>query len=146
MEQAVIITDVNAKDIDVLWEKVKYNLALALERSLGEYVLEDIRLALIEENMKLWIAYDEDGILLASAVCEIVKYPQKKVCYIVLAGGGFFDIWVEASMCIEDWARANGADAISAFTRRGVAKKMKDFEYREVYTVIQKDLTARRLH
>ena len=69
-----------------------------------------------------------------------------KICYVVLAGGGFFDIWVEASICIEEWARANGADSVAAFTRRGVAKKMNDYEYKEVYTVIQKDLTKRRLH
>lgn len=146
MEQTVIITDVEAEDTEYLWEKVKYNLAPALEYGRGEYSLEDIKLALIENTMRLWIAYDERGVLLASAVCELVKYPQKKICYIVIAGGGFFDLWTEASACIEDWARANGADAISAYTRKGVAKKMKDFEYREVYTVIQKDLTARRLH
>ena len=146
MEQTVTITDVNPEDIDILWDKVKDNLALALERSRGEYTLEDINLQLISGLMKLWIGYDETGKLLASAVCELVNYPQKRVCYVVLAGGGFFDIWTEASMCIEEWAMANGADAIAAFTRRGVAKKMQAFDYNEVYTVIQKDLTKRRLH
>lgn len=146
VEQTVTITDVNAEDIDILWEKVKGNLALAIEYSRGEYTLEDIHLSLISGFMKLWIGYDKDGKLLASAVCELVNYPQKKVCYVVLAGGGFFDIWTKASVCIEDWALANGADTMAAFTRRGVAKKMKAFDYNEVYTVIQKDLTKRRLH
>lgn len=146
MEQTVIITDVNAEDIDILWDRVRDNLSLALEHSRGEYTLEDIHLQLISGLMKLWIGYDEDGKLLASAVCELVNYPQKTVCYVVLAGGGFFGIWTEASMCIEDWAVANGADSIAAFTRRGVAKKMQAFAYNEIYTVIQKDLTKRRLH
>lgn len=146
MEQLITISDVEAQDVDILWEKVQGNLELALEHSRGEYSMEDIHLALIKGGMKLWIGYDEEGVLLASAVCELVNYPQKRVCYIVLAGGGFFDIWTQASICIEEWALANGADMISAFTRRGVAKKMRAFDYRETYTVINKDLTQRRLH
>jgi len=146
MEQAITITDVNTDDIDILWEKVKWNLKLGVDEEAGEYTLEDIRLALLSGEMKLWISYDETGKLLASAVCELVKYPQKTVCYVVVAGGGFFGIWIEASVCIEEWALANGADAIAALTRKGVAKKMREHGYMETYTVIQKNLKQRRLH
>lgn len=146
MEQAITITDVKTEDIDILWEKVKGNLELALEYAQGEYTMEDIHLALIEGKMHLWIGYDEDANLLASAVCELVKYPQKTVCYVVLAGGGFFDLWSEASVCIEDWAKDNGAHAIGAYTRKGLVKKFQAFGYSTAYTVVLKDLTTRRLH
>ncbi len=146
MEQSITITDVEAGDVDILWEKVKGNLELSLEYGRGEYTMEDVHLALLDGSMRLWIGYDDKGKLLASAVCQLVNYPQKRVCYVLIAGGGFFEIWEEASVCIEDWAKANGAHSICAYTRKGVAKKMRNYEWREVYTVIEKDLGKRRLH
>ena len=145
MGETIVITDVNPEDVSHLWEDVEDFLQDALDHGRGEYSMGDIHLNLISGLMTLWIGY-KDGKILSCAVCEIVNYPQKKVCYVVLAGGGFFGIWTQASICIEDWAMANGATTMAAFTRRGVAKGMKEFDYREVYTVIQKDLYKRELH
>lgn len=146
MEQTLIVTDVNAEDVDKLWEMVKGNLEHALEYSRGEYTIEDIYWLLLSGDMRLWIAYDAAGKLQTSAVCEMRSYPQKVICYIVLSGGGSFANWKYAVDMIEDWAIENGADAVCAYTRPAIAKGLREHGYASAYTVIHKDLKERRLH
>lgn len=146
MEQTITVTDVLTDDVDVLWPKVEDILTRAVERNQGEFTLEDIHSGLLSGNLTLWIAYDKEGYLLASAVCEMRLFPKRKICYILLMAGEGFNDWNWAINCIEDWAKENGADAIAAYTRRGFVRTMWDFGYQEVYTVIQKNLDERRLH
>lgn len=146
MEQTLKVSDVNAEDIDILWPRVQGYLQSALDHGQGEYNLEDIRLQLIADMMRLWIVYDSDGEIHAAAVCEIKQFPQKRICYVVLAGGVEIDNWLHDAAAVEQWARENGADAVVALTRKGMAKKLREFGYREVYTVVQQDITDRRLH
>lgn len=146
MEQAVKVTDVNTEDIELLWPRVEPFLQGALEHSQGEYSLEDIKLQLMTGLMRLWIAYDEEGIILASAVSEIRIFPQKRVCFVILMGGENMERWLHTSAAVQHWAMENGADSVVGYVRKGLAKKLKDFGYREIYTVVQQDLVNRRLH
>ncbi len=146
MEQAITVTDVNMEDIDTLWGGVKDRLQAAVDRNQGEFTLEDIRNELILGTMTLWIAYNKAGAIKACAVCEFRIFPRKKICYLVLMSGEIFADWHWAINAIEDWAKANGADSIEALTRKGFAKLMRPYGYREPYTIIRKDLTDRRLH
>lgn len=144
--EEIIVTDVNAEDVDILWPKISDHLQAALDRGQGEYRLEDIHNYLIEGQMRLWILYDREGRLLSSAVCEIHDYPQKRVCTVVLTGGETVDHWAYGMAAIEDWARQNKADAVVAYTRRGIAKLLQQNGFTETYTVVQKELSERRLH
>ena len=146
MEQKLTITDVNAEDIDILWPKIQAHLKDALEQGQDEYDINDIHAFLLSGSMRLWIAYDTEGVLQSSAVCQLRNYPQKTVCFIILAGGGTFDVWTSAFDALESWALENGATEMAAYTRRGVVKLAKDFGYKEVYTVVQKSLIERRYH
>lgn len=145
MEQ-IIVTDVDAEDVEILWPKIRDYLASALEHGQGEYNIDDIHYSLLDGSMRLWILYNADGELLSSAVCEIRKYPQKTVCYVILTGGDSIEHWSYAMAAIEDWALQNGADAVAAYTRRGVAKMLQSSEFNTVYTVVQKELSERRVH
>lgn len=146
MEQAITVTDVNIRDIDTLWPLVKDLLQRAIDRNQGEFTLEDIYDSLVLGTMTLWIAYDKDRKIQASAVCEMRRFSQRLICYIILLSGEGFEDWHWAINAIEEWARENGADAIAAYTRLGFIKTMKKYGFRVPYTVIQKDLTDRRLH
>ena len=146
MEQTITVTDVNTEDVDKLWWMVKDLLQLAIDRNQGEFTLEDIQTDLLAGHTRLWIAYDEDRKVKACAVCELRKFTQRKICYIILLAGEDFNCWHWSINAIEEWARENGADAIAAYTRKGFIKTMRKYGFREPYTVIQKDLTDRRLH
>jgi len=143
----ITVTDINTGDVERLWPKVKGMLQLAVDRNQGEFNLDDIQCGLNSGVMRLWVAYDNDtNEILSAAVCEIRNFPKRRICYIVLMAGEGFDDWNWAITCIEDWARENGADALAAYTRRGFIKTMKNYGYAEVYSVIQKELTDRRIH
>ena len=146
MEQTLTVTDVKTEDVDVLWDSVESYLQVAIDQNQGEFTLEDIRQDLLEGLMTLWIAYNKKGELLACAVCEMRQFSQRKICYIVLLAGTGFDNWHWAINAIEEWARENHADALAAYTRKGFIKFMRQYGFREPYTVIQKDLTDRRFH
>jgi len=146
MQVDLTVTDVKTEDVDTLWEGVAPQLQRAVDQNQGEFTLEDIRYDLLQGQMTLWIAYDADARLQACAVCEMRQFAQRKICYIVLLAGEDFQSWHGSINAIEEWARENGADAIAALTRKGFIKTMRQYGFREPYTVIQKDLTDRRLH
>ena len=141
----MIITDVNTEDVSDIWPLVDVMLARAIDQNQGEFTLDDIHGGLLAGLYRLWLVY-EDTDILGVAVCEIRNYARRRICYVLLMAGEGFNDWAWTINSIEEWALDNGADAVAAYTRRGVGKVMQDFEYREVYTVIQKELTDRRLH
>lgn len=142
----VKVTDVNTEDVGILWPQVAEHLQSAIDTSQGEYALEDIRLQLETGLMRLWIAYNRDGEIVASATCEISRFPQKRICHVVLAGGMTYEYWLLALPSVIDWAKENGADAVRMYARKGLAKKLVEVGGREVYTVVQHDIFDRRLH
>lgn len=146
INNSITVTDVRTEDVDIMWESVAGYLQDAVDQNQGEFTLEDVRHDLLTGRMVLWIAYDKDARLQACAVCEMRRFTQRTICYIILLGGDGFDNWHWAINAIEEWARENGADAVAALARKGFIKTMRQYGYREPYTVIQKDLTDRRLH
>ena len=146
MGTSITVTDVKAEDVDILWPKVKDYLQRAIDKNQGEFNLDDVHNDLISENARLWIAYNEEGELLASAICEIQVLPRQKVCFIKLLGGEDFSSWSHTINAIEEWALDNGAERVTAYARKGFRKLMKAYDYEEVYTVISRRLSERRIH
>lgn len=146
MEQTVKITDVKTEDVELIFPQVKEHLEEALRYGLGEYSIDDIYIGLVTGLMHLWIAYETGGKIKASAVCEIRNFPQKKVCHILLMGGQDMASWFHAHEAVEEWAQENGADVMTAYTRKGMVKLVGHLGYTEQYMVITKELTERRLH
>lgn len=147
MDKTIKITDVNTRDIGMVWGSVNVLLQHAVDKNQGEFNLDDIYVSLLQGHMRLWLAYKErTGEVKSAAVCELRRFPLRNICYIILLAGDGFGEWSWAINSIEEWALDNGADAIAAYARRGFLKPMKDYGYTEVYSVIQKELTDRRLH
>lgn len=146
MEQAVKITDVNVEDIDVLWGMVEPLIEKGLEHTLGGWNVDDIYRALHDRNVRLWITYTDDGKILAAAICEIRKFPQRTVAYILIAAGKDIELWEAHYESIGEWAMENGADVLVAYTRPGIAKRLKPYGFKSKQVVIVKELTRRSLH
>lgn len=146
MEQTLTVTDINSQDVGLVWPLVEAHLQGALERSTGEYLMEDIIQGLSLGYFRLWVVYDKRKKILASAVCEMREFPRKKICFILLMGGEGMEDWLDSIWAIEDWAKQNGADAVAAYTRPGISKVLKGQGYSSPYIVVQKELTDRRLH
>ena len=87
----------------------------------------------------LFIGYDNDEIL-SALVGEIISYPQKKVFRIITwstKSGHDYEAWIDLFDTIEYFAKSKGCDSIEAWTRKGLARKLK---WDNEYSVITKNI------
>ena len=93
--------------------------------------------------MQLWTALSE-GSVIASMITEIVVYPRKRVLRVItIAGkdGRGMSRWYGFLPLVEGFALSNNCSSLEAWTRKGMAKKLTDWEHK--YMVITKDLKSR---
>lgn len=121
--------------VEPLWPLVEPLLQKAIDRSLGEYLSGDIYGFLINQEMQLWIA-GTDGID-AAMVTQIVTYPRKKFCNVVLIGGANLKSWIDSQPILLEWAKEQGCTAVRSTGRRGWHRVLG---WKEAYTVSTKEL------
>ena len=129
-------------DLEVVWDEVVPLIDAALKYSEGELLSEDLVPPLETGKMQLWVALSEG--VVAAMITEIVVYPRKKVLRVItIAGkdGRGMSKWYGFLPLIEGFALNNNCSSLEAWTRKGMAKKLKDWEHK--YMVITKDLKQR---
>lgn len=141
----ITVTDINPQDIDKVWPLVRGTLEPVVEKT-PDYTMPDIHVGLLTGLMKLWISYEETGKVRGVSVVELRHYHERTVCFILFAAGGDLSDWDLGSSCIEQWAMEVGAEAIQAHARKGVVRRFAAAGYRPISTVVEKELTQRRLH
>ncbi len=146
MDEAIKITDVCVEDLDLVWPLVVPLLEGALKYTLGGRSLTDVYCQLVERTASLWISYEDTGRIHAAAVCEIRRYPRRTICVISLMGGEDIELWEEHYKSIGEWAVENGASALVAYARPGVAKRLAAHGFTSKRVVISKELEKRSLH
>ena len=129
-------------DLEMVWDEVVPLINAALKYSEGELLPEDLIAPLASEKMQLWVALS-DGVI-AAMITEIITYPRKRVLRVItIAGidGHGMSKWYGFLPLIEGFALSNDCSSLEAWTRKGMAKKLKDWEHK--YMVITKDLKQR---
>lgn len=106
----------------------------ALDRSLGDYHLEDVVRFIAEGKLQLWAT--ENSV----AVTEVIVYPRKKAVLVLLAAGDLDEIRESIPM-IEDFAKAIGADRITLCGRRGWVRALEKEGFVEQHTWASKEVT-----
>lgn len=142
------VTAIDSEDVTIIWPMVRETLESVISRS-SDYTLHDIHVGLLTGQMKLWVSYEkrlEGNKVRSLAVVELRQEANRCVCFILFAAGGTLEDWEIGSECIEDWAVQLGASAIQAHTRPGVIRRFTNSGYKPVATVVEKELTQRRLH
>ena len=129
-------------DLEVVWDEVVPLIDAALKYSEGEILPEDLVQPLKTGKMQLWVAMS--GGVIAAMITEIVSYPRKRVLRVItIAGkdGHGMSRWYGFLPLVEGFALSNSCSSLEAWTRKGMAKKLKDWEHK--YMVITKDLKQR---
>lgn len=122
-----------------MWFNVKPLIEKALVHANGEMLSSDILKLLLENREHLFIGYDNDEIL-SALVGEIITYPQKKTFRIITwstKSGHDYESWIDLFDTIEYFAKSKGCDSIEAWTRKGLARKLK---WDNEYSVITKNI------
>ena len=130
-------------DLEMLWDEVVPLIEAALKYSEGEVIPEDLIKPIKIGKMQLWTALSE-GSVIASMITEIVVYPRKRVLRVItIAGkdGRGMSRWYGFLPLVEGFALSNNCSSLEAWTRKGMAKKLTDWEHK--YMVITKDLKSR---
>lgn len=128
---------VRADEIIELWDRIMPIMTAAASRSGGKYAAGDLMKAVALRDMQLWLALDGEDIA-ALAVTEIVNFPQRRVCRVLIVTGEDHERWIGYSDALAHWAKEQGCKAIEALARPGWKRIMQDFGWR--MTHVQMDL------
>ncbi len=128
-QQALLI---KPKDIPYIWHDVKPLLDKALKHANGELESSDVLKLLLEDDQHLFIG-KINGEIQSALIGEFIYYPRKKAFRIITwstKSGHDYKLWMPLFNIIENYAKEMGCDLIEAWTRKGLAKKLKwDNEY-----------------
>tara|TARA_A100000172_G_C3004211_1_gene97379 strand:- start:326 stop:733 length:408 start_codon:yes stop_codon:yes gene_type:complete len=135
----MLLVPVFASDIPRIWHEVKPLVDKALKHGDGEQLSSDVLVSLLKKQMILFAGIEGQD-LASVCIAEIIPYPRKKVLHVTLAAtksGRDFELWNETFGVVEDFGRAMGCTSVSAWTRKGFAKKLK---WKHEFAVLTKDL------
>ena len=138
--KVVLVSD---EDIDFIWEECEPLIDSALKHSEGELISSDVYDQLINGAMQLWVAM-EYGETIAAMITQVISYPRKSVLRVITLGGkdgSGLDKWYMFLDMIEGFALKTGCTALEAWTRKGMVRKLKDWNHS--YMVITKELKQR---
>lgn len=133
---------VNSDDVEYVWHEVKPLIEKALAYAEGELYSEDVLQRIFDETQTLWLGM-KDGEIFCSGVTEIITYPRKRVLRIITfatKSGHDYEHWKDFVEVIEGFGVRHGCSAIEAWTRKGLAKKLK---WDNEYSVITKDIKSK---
>jgi hypothetical protein len=133
---------VHPDEVPKLWKKVLPQIERCVPHSEGEMEAPDFYVALIDGEMQLWIAVEDEEVI-ASMVTQIIPYPAKKVLRVIAIAGEDMDKWFHFQPDLEEFAILMGCSSLEAWGRKGWKKILKD--WKDSYVVYTKELD-RRLH
>ena len=123
---------VKPKDLPRVWDEVKPLIEKALSHANGEMDSSDVLNFLFDEVQLLWVGIKNDNIFCAGTT-EVVNYPQKKILRIITFAsktGHDYELWKDFADTLENFGTKIGCSSLEAWTRKGLAKKLKwDNEY-----------------
>jgi len=137
--EELFITGIPHSSIDSVWDMVVDHLQKGLDYSNGEISLEDIHEGLLSRDMQLWCAFNDDECV-AAMVTEIINYPRKMACRMIVVGGGHMKYWLDYQTEFMRWAKENGCDRVEAYCRDGMARRLEQFGYKKLYNLCGVDL------
>jgi hypothetical protein len=126
-------------EIDSVWPHVRADIECAVATARGKFTVDDMLAELRSGECQLWIWKSET----AHALCitQVHSYKRNKVCWIRICVGENFPEWSVACIGrIEDWARAQGCDAMEFIARPGWSKVMKQYGYDMTHQYLEKEL------
>lgn len=128
-----------SEHLSLVWDDVSQLIVQGLRYSDGEFQACDFYNLITEGKMQLWTASD-DVTLTGIVVTEIIRFPQKKVCQVVLVAGTAVERWESCLTMIEEWAFDLGVTDMRAYGRPGWKPKARKHGYDMQYCIYTKTL------
>ena len=117
------LSGVQFYEVDSVWNEVKPFVEKALQYNPGNFNSDDILRFIKNRDMQLWII--SDGNIIGAGVTQIISYPRKKICLILLLSGNDFESWKHLLKDLIPWAKSNQCSALELQGRPGWERKLK---------------------
>lgn len=115
-------------------------LADALSRNCRGYTLQEVRQAIADQVVMLWVVTDD-----AATVAAVVSYPDErsKAVMVWLMGGRDMAQWIdELIFALRRYASESGLEAVQAQVRPGLVRVLGKRGWRQEYTTMRYDQWA----
>jgi hypothetical protein len=135
------IVTLNTNNVLRYWNDIKIFIEKSLKYNSDELDCDDVlQLILIDKLITIAI-FDSSNNINTVSLLEIITYPKKKVLHIFLCsstnGSENKNIFIDYIVNI---AKQYGADSIYIDGRKGFVKQLKEFDFKEVYTVLERKI------
>lgn len=136
-----MVSAVPADYIDNVWNEVSSMVKDACRVTNGRYTSYDVYISLMQGNMTLWIAFDEDKTIHGVHITQIIDYPSKRVLASMFTAGKRIREWRDEMMDLMiRWAQDHDCEAIEGMGRSGWIKMLEPYGVKRVMTMFEKDL------
>ena len=129
------------EELALRWNLIEPYVGRSLVHGSGDISTYDLFIECLGAISQCWIREDEFGTIHGVAVTRILTHKQYKECVIVCTTSeGWFDHGPEILELLEDFARGVGCKYTSVYGRRGWARALKDYGYKEPFVTLMKEL------
>ena len=134
----------NPVNLPTVWHEIKPLVDKAFKHSQGERTANDMLQPLMNDELWLLVGTDDDFNLVGVIIAEETIHPQKKELFVwtwATVDGTADELWYEEfENALIGIAESTGCHYISAWSRKGLAKKMNSRGWEDSYSVITKHL------
>lgn len=128
---------VGIMQISKVWPIVEPMLAIAAERSDGDFTTDVVYQNLIFGHMQLFVWQVNEKIS-AACVTEIYSRRCKKVCSMPLIGGTDMKFWLKAEDELVKYAKEQGCSQLEGYCRDGWLRVLKN--WKKVWVTMRRDI------
>ena len=136
----ISIQGIRAEDAHNWWPKVAKWCEQALEHGGNLLTLDDVKEAVANRDMQLWIIMDWREVT-AVCVTEIRNWPRTKVLTAIIVGGQHMDRWVAPlDDVLVRFAKDQGCRVLDAHGRRGWTKVLNSLGWKDATVTFAKEI------
>jgi hypothetical protein len=131
------------EDVEVVWPHVEDHIERSANRAEGELLPGDYLRFLIDGQMHLWVAIENNSVI-AAMVTQVIVYPRKRSLRIIAVGGEGMERWQKFFPMLESFASSLNCTCLEAWGRKGWKKILKD--WKSSYIVYTHELQKKSIH
>lgn len=136
----ITVQGIPANEASQWWPEVAGWCEAALEHGGGLLALEDVKQAVENRDMQLWVIHEWRE-LKAVCVTEIRQWPRAKVLTAIIVGGEDMPRWVAAlDDVLARYAASTGCKAVEAHGRRGWTKTLRALGWHDAVVTFAKEV------
>ena len=84
--------------IHLIWDQVEDYFQKVIDKSVGEYNIEQLKAHVVAGMQTLYIAINKEGVIKGGAIVNFINYPNFRVAFITATGGNMIinndTLWV----------------------------------------------------